>query len=363
MKVEVSGKVEIDNDKTISNMLTNAKREYDSNNYDEAYKLYSDILQSQPDNDLALLRRGICKSYINNYIDYSLDSLVKDFDEVINIIKGNNTYEEKINGYVNELMDNAFASYESTVKFYNSYTANRVEIESVQNKLVSIYNLYKRLLEVSPNNAKIIEMLIKVIEGIIKNKKYSTGQSRSSQVYYETYKVNLVERAKYLEEIHTYKKMLNIEDDNEYVEVDSKESSRTIVAKVVLGAYILFLLACTIGSISSKYYLSFVIFTSNLLLTALNYIQNQNNNKEITIQVCKICNQPNDLIQCQKCKKNFHLKCLNLNESSVNILCSNCKQKPKIPFKVSENIKPILEENKKNKKEKNEKKKNFQINK
>ena len=97
--------------------------------------------------------------------------------------------------------------------------------------------------------------------------------------------------------------------------------------------------------------------SSNLLLTALNYIQNQNNNKEITIQVCKICNQPNDLIQCQKCKKNFHLKCLNLNESSVNILCSNCKQKPKIPFKVSENIKPILEENKKNKKEKNEKKK------
>jgi hypothetical protein len=99
--------------------------------------------------------------------------------------------------------------------------------------------------------------------------------------------------------------------------------------------------------------------SSNLLLTALNYIQNQNNNKEITIQVCKICNQPNDLIQCQKCKKNFHLKCLNLNESSVNILCSNCKQKPKIPFKVSENIKPILEENKKNKKEKNEKKKIF----
>ena len=43
--------------------------------------------------------------------------------------------------------------------------------------------------------------------------------------------------------------------------------------------------------------------------------------------------------------KNFHLKCL--NESSVNILCSKCKQKPKIPFKVSENIKPILEENKK----------------
>ena len=99
--------------------------------------------------------------------------------------------------------------------------------------------------------------------------------------------------------------------------------------------------------------------SSNLLLTALNYIQNQNNNKEITIQVCKICNQPNDLIQCQKCKKNFHLKCLNLNESSVNILCSNCKQKPKIPFKVSENIKPILEENKKNKKEKKEKKKIF----
>ena len=57
--------------------------------------------------------------------------------------------------------------------------------------------------------------------------------------------------------------------------------------------------------------------------------------------------------------KNFHLKCLNLNESSVNILCSNCKQKPKIPFKVSENIKPILEENKKNKKEKNEKKNFF----
>ena len=53
--------------------------------------------------------------------------------------------------------------------------------------------------------------------------------------------------------------------------------------------------------------------------------------------------------------KNFHLKCL--NESSVNILCSNSKQKSKIPFKVSENIKPILEENKKNKKEKRKKKK------
>ena len=95
--------------------------------------------------------------------------------------------------------------------------------------------------------------------------------------------------------------------------------------------------------------------SSNFLFTALNFLQN--NKKEVTIQVCKICNQPNDLIQCQKCKKNFHLKCL--NESSVNILCSNCKQKPKIPFKVSENIKPILEENKKNKKEKNEKKKIF----
>ena len=97
--------------------------------------------------------------------------------------------------------------------------------------------------------------------------------------------------------------------------------------------------------------------SSNFLFTALNFLQN--NKKEVTIQVCKICNQPNDLIQCQKCKKNFHLKCLNLNESSVNILCSNCKQKPKIPFKVSENIKPILEENKKNKKEKNEKKNFF----
>ena len=98
--------------------------------------------------------------------------------------------------------------------------------------------------------------------------------------------------------------------------------------------------------------------SSNFLFTALNFLQN--NKKEVTIQVCKICNQPNDLIKCQKCKKNFHLKCLNLNEGTGNILCTNCKQKPKIPFKVSENIKPIVkEENKKNQKAKNEKKKIF----
>ena len=86
--------------------------------------------------------------------------------------------------------------------------------------------------------------------------------------------------------------------------------------------------------------------------------ENSNQNHENTnnkIEKCKICNEMNDLIKCQKCKNNYHAKCLHLNGNISNFLCSNCNQKP---FKVSSNIKSN-QKNQNIKNTKNEKKEIF----
>ena len=78
-KLEISGELEIKNLPKIENYLQLADRNFKSKNYNEAYEIYDKILELDSNNPIALIRYGVCKTLLNNYIDFSMDYLINSF--------------------------------------------------------------------------------------------------------------------------------------------------------------------------------------------------------------------------------------------------------------------------------------------
>ena len=103
-KLEVSGSVEVENLPKQDNLLKLANRNYENHEYEEAYESYDQVLKLDADNTLALLRYGICKTLLNNYIDFTMDFLSKTFEDVVEMLKKKNEYDNSIEQYVSEVL-------------------------------------------------------------------------------------------------------------------------------------------------------------------------------------------------------------------------------------------------------------------
>ena len=172
--------IEIKNMPSYENVLKLANRHYCNKEYDEAYKLYRQLLMMDADDTLVLLRYGICKTLINNYIDFTVGYLINTFDNVINISKENNEYNRRIGLYVYEVLHANNICRQATINYYeyNSTEVNSFDLAQIQSKMISCLKLYEKLFEHSNYDLKknIAFNILLTIDFIEKNKTYRTGK-------------------------------------------------------------------------------------------------------------------------------------------------------------------------------------------
>lgn len=227
-KLEISGSVEVKNLPQHDNILKLADRNYNNKEYEEAYKGYDQLLKLDADNTTALLRYGICKTLLNNYIDFTMDYLSKTFDNVVSILKEKNDYDKKIEKYVEETFYATNKSLEATIKYYNSYSINRFDLSQVQEKMFSCLDLYEKIFEHASDETKkmISESILLAIDSISKEKIYKTGRGEYGGNITEQFTLDrklkklLEQKKKY------YYSILNPEEDAPTNEVDKTESNK-----------------------------------------------------------------------------------------------------------------------------------------
>lgn len=237
-KVEISGKVEVANLPKVNNYLKTAQRQYELKEYEEAYKTYKSIIELEPENDLAILRHGICKTMINNYIDFPMNYLLTTMDQTINIIKENGTYDEKVEQYISEIVSTIDSSLYAVRKYYNSYIVNSKDLLEIHIKLLSIYECYEKALEYTNERKEyIINKIISVLKDLIKDKNYKTGTSRSGFVFRKTYKSDLMTknylkgRLKYYNELLKDIEASNKQEDGNNTQEESKKMN--IISRII----------------------------------------------------------------------------------------------------------------------------------
>lgn len=263
-KIDISGKIEVKNLPKIEDILKIGERNYNLKNYDKAYKNYEKIVELEPDNSIALLRYAICKTLLNNYIDFPLNYLSDTFKNIVIILKEKNNYTKDIEQYIKESLDAINETVIATKKYYNTYTINISDLNQIQNKMISIVNCYEVLLEHTTENKNyIIEKIISVLKDIIADKDYKTGTAIEGGNFISTFKLNTNEKNFFEEKLNYYKNLLN-QNDNTNINNDSfeltnknysneqKNKSYLVIIDILLGSLI-------IGAFTSKQYISSLI--------------------------------------------------------------------------------------------------------
>ena len=260
-KLEISGEIEINNLPKANNYLKLAERSYSNKNFDEAYKNYEKIIELQPDNKVALLRYSICKTLLNNYVDFSLDYL---FNSVEQIFEDNSFSDVDIEKYIVEIIYAIDESLYATRKYYNSYALNQSELVEVQNKLISILNCYELIIKYTQDkNNYIIKQIISVLSDLIKDKNYKSGTSREGGNFFKTYKTNYHDKSVFQGKLVYYKKLLNTDSNfdstDEIVPESNDQIKQRELNKSVIVIIDIFLILSALGSIMNKHFVSCII--------------------------------------------------------------------------------------------------------
>lgn len=279
-KIEISGEVEIKNIPKIENYLKLAERNYSNKDYENAYEDYRKILELDSSNAIALLRYGICKTLLNNYIDFSMEYLINSFKEAQSIIKNKDNYKTDIEQFVLETSYATDESLSALRKYYNTYIINNDDLLNIQKKLFSILLCYETILEFTDNKTHIIEQIISVLKDLIKDKSYKTGSSREGENFYEIYKINNDDKFNLSKKLNYYESMLNpslIEEKEEGLKQNSKLSKFKFPkqnVKILIILIDIFLWILIIGFISTLFLVSSLITFLIFLIITYDNISN-----------------------------------------------------------------------------------------
>lgn len=281
-KIEISGEIEVKNLPKLDNYLKIADRNYNLKEYDEAYKNYDKIIELDPNNKIALLRYGICKTLLNNYIDFSLDYLKNSFTEVVNLSINDKSYNKNIELYVCETTYAIDESLYATRKYYNSYVVNGSDLLQIQNKLLSIVCCYEIVLKhANKDRIHIIEQLVSVIKDIIKDKSYKTGTSIEGGNFYKSFKTSIEDKSILTKKLTYYENILNPSSDSNSVKLNEETSSNvdsTIIEKKPTGvkgsiiAIDIFLWMLILGSFMNFYIISSLVMICIFLIITFDSI-------------------------------------------------------------------------------------------
>ena len=223
-KLEISGEVEVSDIKRINNLLTLAERNYNNNLYENAYENYKAVLELEPNNSTALLRHGICKTKINNYIDFGLEYLVQSFKDTIQIIENKNNDKDSISIFAKEVLQTIDESLYATRKYYNTYTLTETDIEEIQKKLISIFNAYEFLLQYYNDKEYLYTQIISVLKDILREKKYKSGHGEFGGNIIKIYSIKN-DKQQYIDKLNYYKNLTHTEQDDDDFKFTAKDSN------------------------------------------------------------------------------------------------------------------------------------------
>lgn len=279
-KLEVSGEVEIKNLPKIDNYLKLAERNYKNKEYNEAYKNYGLVLELDPNNTLALLRYAICKTLLNNYIDFNLDYLMQSFNDVVKILNDTKTYEKNIEKYITETIDTTDKSLDATIVYYNSYTVTESDLIEIQKKLISIFHCYELMFSHTENMKEYVKnKIISVLGDIVKDKNYRSGHGEYGGDVIKTYRINAKERIYFNSKLKQYKSGADVIPDEELDEEkienyikEEKEKKEVKGSLVILGIFLWMLI---LGSFSSGQIFSSMMLFLIFLVSIFEEITNK----------------------------------------------------------------------------------------
>ncbi len=252
-KLEISGEVEIKNLPKIDNYLKKADRNFKEKNYDDAYKDYNEVLTLDPDNTLALIRYSICKTYLNNGIDFKLDHLQTTFKNVVELLKKQEKYDEIINYYINDVCDVVDDSRFSTIKYYNSYSVTRTELADIQTKLYSCLEVYQELYEhANEKKDHISKQIVSTIDDLISEKKYKTGFDENGNRVNQLFSISTSEKHRLQSLRKEYSNEDDFENDNSNI---AKKSTKCNPNRLTAAqGWSIFIGLLVIGAIGSNDY-------------------------------------------------------------------------------------------------------------
>ena len=125
IKVEHSGKIEIDDTKKLANSIELADRAFDSGNYDECYNYCCSALECDINNPHIAFRKGLCAAYLSTSRISELEQAIR---TAIGIINESSKYvDHKINTIFNETLDYIKSSYNLNCNYKKGFVFSDIE--------------------------------------------------------------------------------------------------------------------------------------------------------------------------------------------------------------------------------------------
>ena len=254
-QIEISGKVEVSNLPTVENYLLNGSRYYDNNDYEEAYRQYNKVIEINPNNFLAILRNGICKSLYTRKYDYNINPLHNGIRQARDILNKNKEESTDIN--YNKIASEGFRAAklmeECAKNFYNKDCNYRDMLDNFQMLFdcIFIYADCEKIAKDSNLKICILKSVVDLADYMIVGRNYRTGKYRNNQEIIKTFfPPSSVEKNLYSirnEAVEEYNSLVNPDEylkikKQPLIRLNSSDSRAVSIIVVFIIIYLLFLL-------------------------------------------------------------------------------------------------------------------------
>lgn len=176
-KFEISGTVDINNLPKLENYMKLGERYYNDKEYKEAYEEYSKAVELDPDCGIAVLRKGLCKSYCSTYYDADINAAVNGIKNAYDLFKIKNDENSirlaviecrKTLVYLDDMLFDGYRKNGMSVKEFDSFNS---KFESCINGLEYLYGIT----EDKELKKEIIKNIIQIIDHLLFSKACKTG--------------------------------------------------------------------------------------------------------------------------------------------------------------------------------------------
>ena len=117
--------VKIEGNPTITNYLKLADRDYEDKNYSEALEKYNKALDMDPDNWVAVYRRGVCITKTTTLAAFRMDDIVKGSKNALKIVMEDKKEAKNIDqitmNMAYDIMMTCFSMFTFALNHYNEY--------------------------------------------------------------------------------------------------------------------------------------------------------------------------------------------------------------------------------------------------
>lgn len=156
--VQVEGTVKIDSSSRTNNLIKNGITLYNDGKYDEAYQLFGEVLNNDPDNYIAIIYRGFCQCWESSVAKANVMDMFKGITRGFEIAKEKLGETEKYRDLCMDSISSVFDVSMALMRMYNNYydSAMKRSIEGLKrlNEYMSNSGTYTDLSYVHRENAR-----------------------------------------------------------------------------------------------------------------------------------------------------------------------------------------------------------------